>query len=92
MNKFKLSEEEQQILEDFGNRVFVSHDKATFETNKTIAMNAARNFMKKSERINIRLTKHDLAGIKRIAAREGMPYQTLISSILHKYAAGYLKI
>ena len=50
------------------------------------------SFTKKSERINIRLTPYDLDHIKRIATKEGLPYQTLISSILHKYAAGYLRI
>ena len=46
--------------------------------------------LRKNKRINIRLPSHDLVEIKRLAAREGVPYQTLISSILHKYATGEL--
>ncbi len=51
---------------------------------------AARETLRKDKRINIRLPSHDLVEIKRLAAREGVPYQTLISSILHKYATGEL--
>jgi predicted DNA binding CopG/RHH family protein len=51
---------------------------------------AARETLRKDMRINIRLPSHDLFEIKRLAAREGIPYQTLISSILHKYATGEL--
>ena len=51
---------------------------------------AARETLRKYKRINIRLPSHDLVEIKRLAAREGVPYQTLISSILHKYATGEL--
>jgi predicted DNA binding CopG/RHH family protein len=47
--------------------------------------------LKKSRNINIRLTENDLVSIKMLAAREGLPYQTLIGSLIHKYAAGSLK-
>ncbi len=51
---------------------------------------AASETLRKDKRINIRLPGHDLVQIKRLAAREGVPYQTHISSILHKYATGEL--
>ncbi|WP_136514192.1 CopG family antitoxin [Geomonas edaphica] len=44
----------------------------------------------KDKRINIRLSSRDLEDIQMRAAEEGMPYQTLIASILHKYASGRL--
>ena len=44
----------------------------------------------KDKRINIRLSSRDLQDIQMHAAEEGMPYQTLIASILHKYASGRL--
>jgi predicted DNA binding CopG/RHH family protein len=47
--------------------------------------------MKKNRKINIRITENDLAAIQRRAAREGIPYQTLMGSVLHKYASGFLK-
>ncbi len=51
---------------------------------------AARATLRKNKRINIRLSEKDLMGIKARAAEEGMPYQTLISSLIHKYLAGSL--
>jgi len=50
----------------------------------------ARNTLQKTERINIRFTAADLLAVKRRAAREGLPYQTLISSVVHKYVTGEL--
>ncbi len=50
----------------------------------------AKETMKKNKNINIRISENDLEAIKLRAAREGIPYQTLIGSILHKYAAGYI--
>jgi predicted DNA binding CopG/RHH family protein len=52
---------------------------------------AASNHLKKDARASIRLSKADLTGIKIAADREGIPYQTLISSIIHKYLNGTLK-
>ena len=40
---------------------------------------------RKSRNINIRISEPTLAELKKLAAREGLPYQTLVSSILHKY-------
>ena len=53
-----------------------------------IAKKAADQYLKKNSRINIRLSGTDLTLLKRKAAQEGMPYQTLIASVLHKFAAG----
>lgn len=50
--------------------------------------NAAKETMKKIARINIRMKIEDLENIKRIADRKGIPYQTLICSILHRFAKG----
>jgi predicted DNA binding CopG/RHH family protein len=43
---------------------------------------------KKDKRINIRLTSHDLVGIQRKAAQKGIPYQALISGLIHQYVEG----
>ncbi len=51
----------------------------------------AKYTITKSKSINIRLTPGDLMGIKLRALEEGIPYQTLISSIIHKYSKGKLK-
>jgi len=51
------------------------------------ATEAARRYMRKDARINIRLSTADLDMLKRRAAEEGLPYQSLIASILHKYVS-----
>lgn len=51
---------------------------------------AAKSTLKKDARINIRLSSKDLGDIQVIAVREGIPYQTLLSSVIHKYASGLL--
>ena len=57
-----------------------------------LAKRAAINYMKKEARINIRISVADLEQIKQKAAYEGLAYQTLTASILHKYASGYLDV
>ena len=51
---------------------------------------AASNTLVKDQRINIRISSKDLQLIKTRAAQEGLPYQTLIASVLHKYISGKL--
>lgn len=51
---------------------------------------AARATAIKDRRVNIRLSSADLLDIQAKALAEGMPYQTLIASVLHKYVAGKL--
>jgi predicted DNA binding CopG/RHH family protein len=51
----------------------------------------AKATLRKDRRLNIRLSSKDLEAIQKRALAEGLPYQTLISSLLHKYAAGRLK-
>lgn len=61
-----------------------------FEKEKEKAIAAARNTLKKDKRINLRLTQKDYHQIQIKAIEEGIPYQTLISSIVHKYLNGSL--
>lgn len=56
------------------------------------AKEAASNFLKKDKRINIRLNSYDLTQLKAKAAREGMPYQTLIGALIHKYVSGTIRL
>ena len=55
---------------------------------KKALMKAATETAAKATRINIRMAKRDVTAIKSIAMEQGVPYQTLIASILHKYASG----
>jgi predicted DNA binding CopG/RHH family protein len=52
---------------------------------------AVENTLMKDNRINIRISSRDLTRIQKKAAKEGVPYQTLISSTLHKFITGKLK-
>lgn len=52
---------------------------------------AARGTAIKDKRVNIRLSSGDLNDIQAKALEEGIPYQTLIASVLHKYVTGRLK-
>jgi predicted DNA binding CopG/RHH family protein len=55
---------------------------------KQAAVQAAQRYMRKDARINIRLSTADLELLKQRAVEEGLPYQTLIASLLHKYVSG----
>ena len=50
----------------------------------------ARTALQKSKRINIRLSPQDLEGMQQRALQEGLPYQTLVSSVIHKFVTGRL--
>ncbi len=52
---------------------------------------AARATVRKDQRVNVRISGKDLDAIKKRAVMEGIPYQTLIASVLHKYVAGRLR-
>lgn len=51
----------------------------------------ARATFRKDKRVNIRISEKDLVGIQKKAVEEGIPYQTLMSSVLHKFVSGRLK-
>ena len=61
-----------------------------FELERKKAIEAARNTLKKDKRINLRLSQKDYHQIQIKAIEEGVPYQTLISSIVHKFLNGSL--
>ena len=81
---------EDQILKDFEEGKFRKTKNLNLEIKK--AKQAAANYLTKNARINIRLSSPDLSLIKRKAAEEGMPYQTLIASVLHKFVTGKLTL
>ena len=60
----------------------------TLEEKINKAKKAAKATLTKSERMNIRISPNDLRRLKIKAIEEGMPYQTLVSSIIHKYLIG----
>lgn len=82
-----LDNEEKEIIESYENDEWVSSSKAKLKEIKE----AAEHSKLKNKRINIRLTEKDYHDIQVKAMEEGVPYQTLISSIIHKYNKGELK-
>ncbi len=88
MRQSKLDEEERKLLAS------VERDEwrpvKLTEKEKGRYVQAAHSTLRKNQRINIRLSQGDLEGLKLSAVREGLPYQTLIASVLHKYISGQL--
>ncbi|OWY64261.1 antitoxin [cyanobacterium TDX16] len=86
--KILLDEEEKEVLE--------AYERGELKPNadaKELARYQAyakTSLAKKDKRINIRLSSHDLEAIQVLAVEEGIPYQTLIASVLHKFATGRL--
>ena len=87
MNKLKLNQEEKEILKAFEAGELKSN--LTKKRRKEVEAAAEATF-KKDKRINIRISGRDLGAIQRRALEEGIPYQTLVSSVLHKYVSGGL--
>ena len=83
-----FDEEERKLMESIENEEWVSVDNLDEEIKK--ARKTARSTFIKSERMNIRISPKDLNGLKIRAMEEGIPYQTLVSSIIHKYMSGRL--
>lgn len=82
MKYYNLTAEEQKLLEEVekGEWIPVKNQAKA----KKEAMEIARNTLNKLKNINIRLSEKDVIKLKRKAAEEGLPYQTLAASILHK--------
>jgi len=84
-NPQDLDKEEREELEAIENSEYVEVKEMKKEIEK--AKLAAKATLNKTRNINIRLSEQDLYRIKAKAIEEGMPYQTLVSSILHKAVA-----
>jgi predicted DNA binding CopG/RHH family protein len=84
----KLDQYEKQILSAYERGELKSV--ATSEASLRRYREYARATLAKSRRVNIRMSTPDLADIQARAAEEGIPYQTLMASVLHKFATGRL--
>jgi predicted DNA binding CopG/RHH family protein len=85
----KLDKEEQELLSSVESGEWETVENTKEET--TFAKEAAKNTLRKDERVTLRLSSTDLERLKQKAAYKGLPYQTFIASILHEYAAGHFK-
>ena len=86
--KFDINKEESELLKSIERDEWksISNLQEEIERSKKIA----RATIVKDQRMNIRISTKDLEALKIRAIEEGMPYQTLVSSILHKYLSGKL--
>jgi predicted DNA binding CopG/RHH family protein len=84
----KLDAEEKELLESVERGEWKS---SGGKRERTRYARYAKATFRKDRRLNIRLSSKDLEAIQKRALAEGLPYQTLIASLLHKYAAGRLK-
>jgi len=87
-NELNLSNEEKDILETYEADEWQSVENRKIEIPK-YQQYASATF-KKDKRVNIRISTKNLEALQQKALMEGLPYQTLISSILHKYISGRL--
>ena len=84
----KMSTEERDILDRFQRDELRSAPGAEREIEA--ARQAARNTFNKTKRVNLRVTERDFNLAHSRAREEGIPYQTLLSSVIHKYLSGRL--
>jgi len=84
----KIDEYEQDILDAFEKGDLISTKPPKQEKEKF--KSAAQATFLKDRRVNIRLSSPDLMDIQARALEDGVPYQTLIASVLHKYVSGRL--
>lgn len=90
MKYFNLDKQEEKIIKDFDNDKFVSVNK--LKTEKTKYKKYAQATLSKTKNINIRLSEKDLQKIKAKAIKKGIPYQTLITSLIHQYTDNRVNI
>ncbi len=84
----QLNSEEREILEKFERGEL--RPASNVEHERDQARQAARNTFNKTRRVNLRVTERDFSLAHARAREEGIPYQTLLSSVIHKYLSGRL--
>lgn len=86
--KTKLTKDEKEILDSFEKDEWVPV--TNLNKRKKELMAYARNTLRKDKRLNIRISERDLLELQKKAVNEGLPYQTYVSSIIHKFINGNL--
>ena len=88
MSDLKLQQDELELLASYEAEEWSSAKKLGEQ--KELYRVYARATLRKDKRVNIRISEKDLLALQKHAMRQGIPYQTLISSVLHKYINGSL--
>jgi predicted DNA binding CopG/RHH family protein len=86
----KFNEEEKKLIESIekGEWKSIANLQKEIERSKQIA----KTTLRKDQRMNIRISKRDLDALRIRAIEEGIPYQTLVSRIIHKYLSGSFEL
>ncbi len=90
MKYYTLDKEEKNITKDFDSDKFVSIQK--LKSAKAKYKQYAKTTLSKTKNINIRLSEKDLQKIKAKAIEKGIPYQTLLTSLIHQCASNKIKV
>ncbi|EKD51960.1 MAG: hypothetical protein ACD_62C00150G0002 [uncultured bacterium] len=89
--KNKLTAEEKDLLDSYERGEWKkAHPKNKLPVQTKIYAVYARHTIAKDSRVNIRVSSKDIEGLQKLAIQEGIPYQTLIASILHNFVSGRL--
>jgi len=96
MTKAKHTGHDAPFLDDEERAVIEAAERGEFEpvadlAARTAEWQTAASGISRKRAITVRLQERDIQRIKAIALRKGVPYQTLVSSIIHQYASGILK-
>lgn len=90
MKYFNLTNEEKELLEEFERGEWKEVDNPEEERRKAVLY--AKNTLNKLKNINIRVTLRDLQKLKSRAVEQGLPYQSILSALLHQYAEKRIKL
>ena len=85
----KLSKDEKELLDSVERGEWKTIP--NFEKEAKRYQEYAKATFRKDRRVNIRISEKDLVNIQKRALQEGLPYKTLMSSVLHKFITGHLK-
>ncbi len=83
-----IDDDEREIIASLEADEWISV--ADADIDKAEATEIARSTMRKDRRMNVRISERDMRNLKIRAAEEGIPYQTLVTMVLHKYVTGQL--
>jgi len=81
-----IDNEEKELIQSIENDEWVESRETAKQ--KKLAREYAEATIRKDKRMNIRISERDLKNLKKKALEEGIPYQTMVSMVLHKYIAG----
>ena len=90
MKNLNLDQDEKELLEEIERDEWRSVISSPSDLDQF--RQAARRTMRKDKRVNIRISERDLLSIQKIAVEEGIPYQTLISSVIHKFVSKKMEV